>query len=46
MMKSNEKQKYNTDINICTNKSGPFIHETGSGTCNHPLFWFEKICSL
>ena len=24
----NEKQKYNTDINICTNKSGPFIHET------------------
>ena len=32
---------YNTDINICTNKSGPFIHETehetGSGTCNHPV---------
>jgi hypothetical protein len=26
----------NTDINICTNKSGPFIHETGSGKCNHP----------
>jgi hypothetical protein len=29
------------DINICTNKSGPFIdeteHETGSGTCNHPV---------
>ena len=24
----NEKQKYNTDIDICTNKSGPFIHET------------------
>jgi hypothetical protein len=24
----NEKQKYNTNINICTNKSGPFIHET------------------
>jgi hypothetical protein len=24
----NDKQKYNTDINICTNKSGPFIHET------------------
>ena len=24
----NEKQKYNTDINICTNKSRPFIHET------------------
>jgi hypothetical protein len=24
----NEKQKYNTDINICTNKPGPFIHET------------------
>ena len=24
----NEKQKYNTDISICTNKSGPFIHET------------------
>jgi hypothetical protein len=24
----NENQKYNTDINICTNKSGPFIHET------------------
>ena len=23
----NEKQKYNTDINICTNKSGPFIRE-------------------
>jgi hypothetical protein len=22
------KNKYNTDINICTNKSGPFIHET------------------
>jgi hypothetical protein len=46
----NEKQKYNTDINICTNKSGPFIHEseheTGSGTCNHPQFRFEKIGSL
>ena len=24
----NEKQKYNTNINICTNKFGPFIHET------------------
>jgi hypothetical protein len=24
----NEKQKYNTDINICTNKSAPFTHET------------------
>ena len=24
----NEKQKYNTDINICTNKSGPYLHET------------------
>ena len=37
-------------LNICTNKSGPFIHETehetGSGTCNHPLFRFEKIGSL
>ena len=46
------KNKYNTDndINICTNKSGPFIHETehetGSGTCNHPQFRFEKIDSL
>jgi hypothetical protein len=32
---------------LCTNKSGPFIHETehetGSGTCNHPLFRFENI---
>jgi hypothetical protein len=37
----NEKQKYNTDINICTNKSEPFIHETehetGNGTCNYPV---------
>jgi hypothetical protein len=33
----NEKQKYNTDINICTYKSGPFIHETGSGTCKYPV---------
>jgi hypothetical protein len=24
----NENQKYTADINICTNKSGPFIHET------------------
>jgi hypothetical protein len=28
------------------NKSGPFIHETGSDTCNHPQFRFEKIGSL
>ena len=35
---------------ICTNKFGPFIHETehetGSGTCNHPLFRLKKIGSL
>jgi hypothetical protein len=24
-------------VTFCTNKSGPFIHETGSGTCNYPV---------
>ena len=39
----NEKQKYNTDINICTNKSRPFIHETGSGTCIIHCFGSKKL---
>jgi hypothetical protein len=26
-----------TFVTFCTNKSGPFIHETGSGTCNYPV---------
>ena len=24
-------------LTLCTNKSRPFIHETGSGTCNYPV---------
>jgi hypothetical protein len=46
----NEKQKYNTDINICINKSGPFIHETEhvrymqSYTISVRKNWFLVIC--
>ena len=43
----NEKQKYNTDINICTNKSGPSMHETEHAMyMQHPQFRFEKIGSF
>jgi hypothetical protein len=32
-----------TFVTFCTNKSGPFIHETGSGTSNYPASVRKKL---